>query len=215
MHLAEIMPDVDAMEAYLAGLLHDVGKLVLWANFGIDYEPIVRKPPKSSEIQSVENDAIGTNHCETGWNLMRAVKAMPFIADAVLYHHWPAREVGKAFPLVKTVYSANIFVHRPRNASYIEWLKEIGFDPDDTPVKTALDRTEQKLDQILADLKMPAAALENYPETKPDETYLSLYDLLGDFWEPCLVQANMDGFVTAVNRKSIHDKLIVTLKFDF
>jgi signal transduction histidine kinase/HD-like signal output (HDOD) protein len=214
-HLAEIMPGLDVTDAYLAGLLHDVGKLVLWANFGSDYEPIVRKPPMSNEIQSVENDAIGTNHCETGWNLMRSVRAKPFIADAVLYHHWPAREVSRAFPLVKTVYAANIFVHRPQNAAYIEWLKEIGFDPDSAAVKAFIDRTENELERMLADLQMPPAALENQPEAQPANTFLSLYDLLGDFWEPCLVQANMDGFVTAVNRKSIHDKLIVTLKILF
>ncbi len=94
-------------EAFLAGLLHDLGKLVLWVNYEKKYAEIEKELGENSNLIYLEEEKLGVNHCEVGAWLVHQWKLKSFMADAVFYHHEAGDNISDAFPLVKIVYAAN------------------------------------------------------------------------------------------------------------
>ncbi len=79
-----------ASEAFAAGLLHDVGKLVMEQFFHSEWQQLMRKMQITRDIDTdVEEEIFGMDHCEMGatllvrWNLPREI-ILP-----VRYHHSP------------------------------------------------------------------------------------------------------------------------------
>ncbi len=97
-------------EAFLCGLLHDIGKMVLWVNFPKEYEDILscHSHQPDSSLTEIEEKRLGTTHSQVGKWLMDRWNMQPFMEDAILYHHEPMDQIIDAFPLVKIVYGANI-----------------------------------------------------------------------------------------------------------
>ena len=97
-------------EAFLAGLLHDIGKLILWQYFPKEYGQIL-EDVDSDPIRLPEREAaaFGATHAEVGAWLARQWQIETFMADAVAYHHETVEDILNAFPLVKIVYAANCF----------------------------------------------------------------------------------------------------------
>lgn len=96
-------------EAFLAGLLHDIGKLILWQYFPKEYGQILENVDSDPIRLSEREAALGANHAEVGAWLARQWQIDTFMADAVAYHHETVEDILNAFPLVKIVYVANRF----------------------------------------------------------------------------------------------------------
>jgi len=95
-------------QAYLTGLLHNIGELALRSNFPSEFKQIDQ--PQSAEedtIISRENKIIGTNHCEFGAWLLERWGMEEFAAAAIQYHHDPLPMLLDAHPLVKIIYLAS------------------------------------------------------------------------------------------------------------
>jgi len=98
---------VNIEEAYLAGLLHDLGELLLWVNFANKCAMVPSLIEDKTIHQCIaEEEQIGINHCEVGAWQLRQWNLSPLISDAVLYHHSSLDQIKSAFPLVKIVYFA-------------------------------------------------------------------------------------------------------------
>jgi putative nucleotidyltransferase with HDIG domain len=75
-------------EDFIAGLLHDIGKLVMWRRFADRYTSLVRaaRPlPKSS--CPMEEEKFGFNHAEVGAALLSRWNLPETLVDALLFHH--------------------------------------------------------------------------------------------------------------------------------
>jgi signal transduction histidine kinase/HD-like signal output (HDOD) protein len=105
--LAETYHYDNPEEAFLCGLFHDIGKLVLWAHFGPRYSRLLAEAGMQGEELMGAELSLGATHPEVGaWMLQRW--SMPsFMSDAVLYHHEPLSRISSAFPLVQIVYCAH------------------------------------------------------------------------------------------------------------
>ncbi|MCL2790630.1 MAG: HDOD domain-containing protein [Desulfobulbus sp.] len=103
----------DSSEAYLTGLLHDIGKLLLWIAFPGKYAPLLLKGVRchSGRLAFLEEEKLRINHCSAGAWLCEQWRLPPLLADAVRYHHHPLNEVEQALPLVRIAYLADLLSH--------------------------------------------------------------------------------------------------------
>jgi HD-like signal output (HDOD) protein/signal transduction histidine kinase len=108
--VAEKISYANIKEAYLAGLLHDLGELLLWVNFADECAMVPTLIVDKGIHQCIaEEEQIGINHCEAGAWLIKQWNLDPLIGDAVLHHHSSPELIKGAFPLVKLVYFAEQF----------------------------------------------------------------------------------------------------------
>jgi nitrogen-specific signal transduction histidine kinase/HD-like signal output (HDOD) protein len=119
-------------EAFLSGLLHDVGKLVLFSHYPKKYNALFYPQDPTPDMTGEEKTVLGFDHTEAGAGLIQTWGHSSFIADAVLYHHHSLESIQHAFPLVQIVYTANILAdsrqeNRERGLHVAQEL--LGFDP--------------------------------------------------------------------------------------
>ena len=92
-------------QAYLAGLLHNLGSLVLQSQFPERYHNMLEAVVTSSELSTMqaEEREFGVNHCNLGAELLASWGLDQFICDAVRYHHESLSQLRDAHHLVKLV----------------------------------------------------------------------------------------------------------------
>ena len=94
-------------EAYTAGLLHDIGKLALFARTPAACAPMLTDPDQASQLLKAEEQVAESDHARIGAQLIRRYTGSWLAADAARYHTAAAAEVINALPLVQIVWAAN------------------------------------------------------------------------------------------------------------
>lgn len=121
-------------EAMTAGLLHDLGKLILVANRpGIYVEVRSLALAKGASQGEAEREIMGATHAEIGGYLL-GLWGLPFaIVEAVAMHHAPSACGSKAFSPLTAVHVANVLQQRdeppngcPRSELDEAYLEELG-----------------------------------------------------------------------------------------
>lgn len=102
-------------EAYVAGLLHNIGRLGLLAGFKNKYPPFFAIDDSLPGYMESEVAHFGIDHCELGAWIIRDWNIKSFLEDAVAYHHLPAAQVEHTPALVKIVYLANLLLTERRS----------------------------------------------------------------------------------------------------
>jgi putative nucleotidyltransferase with HDIG domain len=77
----------DPDEAFTAGLLHDVGRLVIAVRFRDMYWDTVGGADESEAVEERERETFGVDHAEVGGWLLEAWALPPIIVEAVRQHH--------------------------------------------------------------------------------------------------------------------------------
>jgi len=98
--------------AFTAGILHDVGKLILAQNFPDSYADIVQRPlMRDRPLTELEAECFGASHAELGAYLMGLWGLDEDVIDAIAYHHCPLQtNPVRTVPIV--VYAANALDHQ-------------------------------------------------------------------------------------------------------
>lgn len=107
---AAAYPDVD--EAYLSGLLHDIGQLLLLGGMEECYGGLLESSVDEEELLKLEEMALGTNHTAVGAWLTDQWKLSSFMADSILFHHKTAAEIASADRLSQIVWAAHVLCER-------------------------------------------------------------------------------------------------------
>lgn len=74
-------------DVFLAGFMHDIGKLVLGCNFPVQYREVVRNFHDSSAVRETEGRLFGTTHAEVGAYLLWLWGLPSSITKLVADHH--------------------------------------------------------------------------------------------------------------------------------
>ncbi|MBW2427462.1 MAG: HDOD domain-containing protein [Deltaproteobacteria bacterium] len=96
----------------MAGLLHDIGKLILATNFNQTYRQVLTESRNSGHnLWDLEYGTFGTSHAEIGAYLMGLWNLENPIIEAVAFHHCPAKSVSSDMGLLTAVHVANALEH--------------------------------------------------------------------------------------------------------
>lgn len=99
-----------------AGLLHDVGKLILAANVADEYHAVLTR---GSEVAikdwQGEYIAFGVTHAEVGAYLIGLWGLPDPLVEAIAHHHRPARSSGREFGPLAAVHLADALEHHRRD----------------------------------------------------------------------------------------------------
>ena len=114
-----------AEDALLAGLLHDVGQLLLVANLPEEYDnTLALAHDKEVPLYVAENQTIGANHADVGAYLLGLWGLENSIIEAVAFHHEPNKCESNDFTPLTAVHVANVFVNEMQNACDITYSLE-------------------------------------------------------------------------------------------
>ena len=132
--LAKKMSYSHVEEAYLAGLLHDVGRLALLSAAPEDY--LSNFNAKDDErLCTFETSAIGVSHSETGAWLIEQWNLDSFLADSVRYHHEPIARLKSSHPLIRLVCLAHLLSEYTIDSPSLEGVGAFcGVDDEDLKV---------------------------------------------------------------------------------
>jgi HD-like signal output (HDOD) protein len=112
-----IAPDPEQAEyAFLAGMLHDIGRLV-WATRAPKLMRQLNKlrVPGQSLLPAAEESVSGTTHGRIGAYLLGLWGLEHPLIEAVAYHHDPASAGGSSFDLPTVVHVADAITHSIEN----------------------------------------------------------------------------------------------------
>jgi putative nucleotidyltransferase with HDIG domain len=113
-------------EYFVAGLLHDIGKIPLNGILSADYSEIINTAGVLHEpLYIKEKNIFKLNHCTTGEMIVNKWNLSGSIADVIVYHHSAAEYSGGNVNILYNVIIAN----------YFSQVFEMGFSGDRTPIK--------------------------------------------------------------------------------
>jgi HD-like signal output (HDOD) protein len=99
-------------QCFLAGLLHDIGQLILAFGLHEEYSEVIAKAKNQNlPVWQVEQEFFGATHADVGAYLL-ALWGLPNpIIEAVAQHHQLARCTGPEFSPAIAVHVADVFAH--------------------------------------------------------------------------------------------------------
>ncbi len=121
----------------MAGMLHDIGRLVLASQFDDKYAQVLQLEKDSGRPNwECENEVFGQTHNEVGAYLLGLWGLPNPIVEAAAFHHAPARGAGETFSPLTAVYLANELSHAVRARTGLEdtsfdteYLERVGLKP--------------------------------------------------------------------------------------
>jgi len=100
-------------DAFMAGMLHDAGKLVLAHNLPGKYTRVMQLArEKVLPLHVLERDEFGATHGDIGAYLLTLWGLPDPIVEAVAFHHRPAKAPSQAFGALTAVHAANVLEHQ-------------------------------------------------------------------------------------------------------
>lgn len=98
-------------EAFVAGMLHDTGRLVLVSNLTDQYCRAVQLArEKQIELHEAEQQVFNASHAEVGGYLLGLWGLPVPVVEAITFHHCPSRSARKTFSPLTAVHVANALV---------------------------------------------------------------------------------------------------------
>lgn len=119
-------------EAFVSGLLHDIGKLVLAANADADYHTAVeRSHREGTPVDQIEWEIFGVTHAQIGayllglWGLPE-----PVVSNVELHHSLQLTGMNTGFTPAAAIHVAQFLERSPNRISQLDthFLKQIGVE---------------------------------------------------------------------------------------
>ena len=148
-------------EAYLAGLLHNVGRLALLATAPKEYA-FNFTARDDEDLCAVEQRTLQITHAEAGAWLVERWQLDSFMADAVLYHHETSERLEAAHPLIRIVRLAHVMAcHPDDHGALLDAAALCGLEEDE--LDPMLASSARQVDKAAAHLGIDLAGADDIP----------------------------------------------------
>jgi putative nucleotidyltransferase with HDIG domain len=132
--LAEFVGDIQPSIAYTAGLLHDIGKVILDQYITSSYPLFYRSFQKEKNFLQIEKEILNTDHTEVGSILAESWHFPESIRGAIRHHHHPENEqtfsdiahVVYLSDLMMSRFHAGFELERMNTDRFIKRIEKIG-----------------------------------------------------------------------------------------
>lgn len=104
-------------QAFLAGVLHDIGELLFAVNMPAEYQRAIKLARESWDggarmpFWQIEAEFIGVSHADLGAELMARWNLPLPVVEAIALHHRPAPMISKGFSPLAAVHAADVLAN--------------------------------------------------------------------------------------------------------
>jgi len=135
-------------EAYLCGLLHDIGSLVFATNHHEEYRKLLASKLDAQKRLTEEQDLFEVDHAELGALILEEWRLSSFASDAIRYHHAELSDISGAHHLTKLVYMASQLSTKQKKPASQEDLGSRLFELAPDLVKEMVRKIENEVQEI-------------------------------------------------------------------
>ena len=172
--LAKLTSYHNPEEAYLAGLLHDIGKLIFENYSQHEYSVLVYTDTSSEDLLKREQEKYNITHDDIGARLLEIWGITDVISDAIKYHHAETSDILEAHQLVKIIHFANsITTNNHINGDTLLNYSYRLFDLTDSVLMDILNNAKAEVKTIAASMEIDIGNTE-FSETKDEEKQIQL-----------------------------------------
>lgn len=174
--LAQLTGSCSPDQAYLGGLLVDVGQLVLLQQHGQHYLEHFSSAANDQDLIAAEQAVFDTSHNQVGAELLGRWQIDPVMVSALRQHHDEPRRIVNAQPLVKVINLASLLSLPGQGATQAGML----FDFSEELVDELRTQAQQQTQQLAQALEIDTDS----PSTHDSQRgYEQLGLRLGQIWE--------------------------------
>ncbi len=150
--IAQVSEKVPPAEAYLAGLLHDLGTILIDQYLHKPFCQIVDAMDDERPLSEIEREVLGFDHAELGHFVAKRWHLPDHLTAAILHHHTPLSYNGEHREMVHTVALANFLCNAkgltamgtaPKKVPPQEIFADLGLD------KSRITSIWEQLDEVL------------------------------------------------------------------
>ena len=145
-------------EAYLAGLLHDVGRLALLSAAPQEYATLLSHVDDSG-LCVAEKQTFDITHSEAGAWLIGQFSLDSFLADSVLYHHHSVQQLVAAHPLIRIAMLADLIAGHGASEPTFE-VAQLLFGLDAKALRGICNDTGERVKETAEFLKIDLVGTE-------------------------------------------------------
>lgn len=204
--LAKLTSYHNPEEAYLAGLLHDIGKLIFENYSQHEYSSLVYTDNSSEELLKRENEKYNITHNDIGAHLLGIWGVTDAICDAIKYHHASTSDILEAHQLVKIIHisnsiTTNVHINKEALLNYTNRL----FDLSDSVLLDILNNAKTEVKKIAASMEIDIgniASLESRDEEKQIQLAQEVRNISLTQGSMQLLSENVDGIDFSAVQKS-------------
>ena len=149
-YLAKLTKIMDADEAFIAGFIHDVGKIVLHTTNPKMYDRVISAVNDGQDIIEVERKYFDSDHVKTGSLLAKRWQLPILLANIVSYHHAPSLSSIPVPCNLVCVVDKLMQDRLDPGALDKDFLKTMGIDMED--VEDLRNAIMQKAELLIAEL---------------------------------------------------------------
>jgi signal transduction histidine kinase/HD-like signal output (HDOD) protein len=190
--------------SFLSGILHDVGRVVLWVHFPEEYGRVLSAAGNRSDLLLEGEIRMGITHTDVGSWLLTRWGLDAFTADAARYHHEPIERIHGAFPLIKLVYAANLLADMPdSDFPRLKVIREL-FGISFTDITDMLAAAQEEVRELAESLGIQIDPVDPQHQPLDGKDEEKRASLSGEVRDVALLQTALQGLTEAVDRDAIH-----------
>lgn len=194
--LAELTSYPYPEEAYISGLLHDIGKLVIEPKMDEKYKSDEHGIYPADEILKREEESVGISHPELAAIMLEKWNMPDVICDSVRYHHASTDDIQHAHLLAKIVNFSSLLTSEIQNNKQ-SVITDTGirlFDLSESIIESIVSQAEDEARSLATSMDIDIGVADS--ETSQNKDELKQIQLAQEVRDTAIVQ-NSQNIINA------------------